>query len=327
VIFPGNIGGSNWSGVALDPARHLAIVPSNRIVTLVDLIPRNSVHERVMGGTRFDEFASQAGTPFGMRRRHLISPDRVPCNRPPWGVLTAIDLETGATKWERPFGSIPSLSGRPGSDQWGSPNLGGAMITGGGLIFAGGAVDQKLHAFDVETGAELWSADLPAGVHGSPMTYVTPSGEQFVVVAAGGHKELGDKLGDYIVAFALPSRSHRESPLVSVAAGEYEGHIIFERTRLPVHFTISRSDSVAMLSFETPNPRVIGSGKGRAIKDSLVVDVNWTFPAQNCSGTATLRGATANGGASLIGELDYFDGCEGKRIKPGTFAVKRRQAR
>jgi quinoprotein glucose dehydrogenase len=321
VIFPGNIGGSNWSGVAIDPARHLAIIPSNRIVTVVDLIPRTDLHARAMGGTRFDEFAPQTGTPYGMRRRHLIASDGIPCNPPPWGVLTAIDLETGVSKWERPFGSIQSVASLPGASSWGSPNLGGAMVTAGGLVFAGGAVDQKLHAFDVETGTELWSAELPAGVHGSPMTFQTPNGEQFIVVAAGGHKELRDKLGDYIVAFALPRKVPRTAR-VAASAGEYQGHIIFDRTRLPVHFSIVASAPSTTVKFDIANPRITGEGTGRLTGDSLVADMKLSFPAQKCSGTLTLRGATANGGSALIGELDYFDGCDGQRIKPGTFSLE-----
>ncbi len=324
VIFPGNIGGSNWSGVSIDPVRQVAVIPSNRVVTVVDLIPRQELHGRVMGGTRFDEFAQQAGTPYGLRRQHLIAPDGVPCNKPPWGVLTAIDLRTGATLWERPFGSIPSLAKIPESANWGSPNLGGSMVSAGGLVFAGGAVDQRLHAFDVATGAELWSAELPAGVHGSPMTYVTPSGEQFVVVSAGGHRELRDKAGDYIVAFALRRHAPKPAPLVPVAAGDYRGHIILDKTRLPVELNVQLDGRAATVRFVTTNPQIEGSGTGYVSQDSLVVNATWTFAAKHCSGTMQLLGMSANGGGEIIGDLEYFDGCEDHRMKPGTFAVKRR---
>ena len=323
VIFPGNIGGSNWSGIALDPIRHLAIIPSNRIITVVALIPRAQLRERVMGGTRFDEFAPQAGTPYGLHRRHLVAPDGVPCNPPPWGVLTAIDLETGATRWERPFGSVPR-SGDSANAKFGSPNLGGAMISAGGVVFAGGTVDQRLHAFDIETGTELWSSLLPAGVHASPMTYVTPSGTQFVVVAAGGHKELRDKVGDYIVAFALKDRAHVAPPNPSVATGHYEGHIILDRTRLPMRADLSVAGDSAMMTFETSDPRVEGRASGRATRDSIAANGTWTFAAQHCAGTIQFRGATANGGRDLIGELEYVDGCTDNRTKPGTFAVRKK---
>jgi outer membrane protein assembly factor BamB len=245
----------------------------------------------------------------------------VPCNSPPWGVLTTIDLEPRATKWERPFGSIPALASNPASHSWGSPSLGGAKVSVGGLVFAGGAVDQRLHAFDVETGAELWSAELPAGVHGSPMTYVTPSGEQYVVVAAGGHRELRDKAGDYIVAFALRGLAREKPRAPPLTSARYDGHIILDRSRLPLRMDLTVSGSSAAMTFETSNPHIEGNGKGRATRDSVVVDATWTFPAQHCSGTIQLRGTSANDGHALIGELEYLDGCSGHRVKPGTFAV------
>lgn len=327
VIFPGNIGGSNWSGVALDPLRHLAVVPTNRLITLVDLIPRAQLRGMAMGGSRFDEFAPQAGTPYGMRRRHLISPDGVPCNPPPWGMLTAVDLETGAVKWERPFGRVAQIAHVPGSDAWGSPNLGGAMITGGGLVFATGAVDHSIHAYDVETGKELWSASLPAGVHASPMTYVTTSGRQFVVVAAGGHKELHaragdfDKPGDYFVAFALPERADRVVKPAPIAAGSYEGHIVLDATRLSLKWDLGVTGSNATVSLAATGLDVEGSGTGRVNGDTLMLDVNWTLRSRNCGGTMRLRGTTANMNSAIIGELTYVDGCAGGGTKGGTFAM------
>jgi quinoprotein glucose dehydrogenase len=323
VIFPGNIGGSNWSGVALDPVRQLAIIPSNRLITVVQLIPRAELRDRVMGGTRFDEFAPQAGTPFGLRRRHLVAPDGVPCNPPPWGVLTAIDLETGATRWERPFGRIARLASQPAAATWGSPNLGGAMITAGGVVFAGGAIDQRLYAIDVESGAELWSAELPAGVHASPMTYVTPSGEQLVVVAAGGHRELRDKVGDFIVAFALRDRARVLAAPAALATAHYQGHIVLDRTRLPVELDLTVTGSDASVTFATTNPHIEGRGTGHVSGDSLRLDVAWTFPARNCSGTMQMTGSPANDGRSLIGELEYVDGCADRRTKQGTFALRK----
>jgi len=323
VIFPGNIGGSNWSGVAVDPVRRVAIIPSNRLITVVDLVPRAHLRQGAMGGTRFDEFAAQAGTPYGLRRRHLIGPDGAPCNQPPWGVLTAIDLETGAMRWSRAFGRMSNLPSIPGSENWGSPNLGGAMVTGGGLIFAAGAVDQTLHAYDIETGNELWSARLPAGVHASPMTYVTPSGVQYIVVAAGGHREFHDRAGDYIVAFALRGRAQPVDVPRSIVPGRYRGHITLDRNRWPLDLDLTINGNAATISWETLNPRVIGRGSGQAKADSVTVDINWTFPAQNCSGTMQMRGAAANDGRDLIGELEYLDGCTDHRLKPGTFAVRR----
>jgi quinoprotein glucose dehydrogenase len=323
VIFPGNIGGSNWSGVAVDPQRRVAIVPSNRLITVAALIPRADAQQERMGGTRFSEFAAQSGTPYAMHRTHLIGPEGVPCNAPPWGVLTAIDLQSGATLWEKPYGRMAHLASVAGSDRWGSPNLGGAMVTAGGLIFGGGTFDQSLHAYDIQTGVELWSAQLPAGVHGSPMTYVTDAGDQYVVVSAGGHREFRDKPGDYIVAFALRSRVKPIAREHAVASGHYRGHIMFDRNRLPVTLDVIISGSTANVRFETTNPRVVGQGTGRVSGDSLSADLSWTYPAENCSGTLRLGGTPANDGRDLIGELEYLDGCTDHRTKQGTFAVRR----
>jgi len=329
VIYPGNIGGSNWSGLAIDPARHLAIVPSNSVVTVVQLIPRADAQARAMSGTRFDQFSPQRGTPYAMRRTFLIAADGAPCSPPPWGTLTAIDLESGQVKWERPFGSVEALSGISGSARWGSPNLGGAMITAGGIVFAAGALDQRLHAYDAESGAELWSAVLPAGVHASPMTYVTARGRQFVVVAAGGHRELyaasggRDKPGDYVVAFALPSSRARAPRASTISPGRYEGHMVLDRSRYDAQWHIAGDGTAVTLSFTLPGIGVVGRGTGHIVADSLSVAATWSLPARHCSGTLTLGGRAANENVAIIGELEYVDGCSDGRTKPGTFAVWR----
>ena len=212
----------------------------------------------------------------------------------------------------------------------GDRNLGDAMITAGGVIFAGGATDHTLHAFDIETGKELWSASLPAGVHASPMTYVTASGRQFIVVAAGGHKELHvragdfDKPGDYIAAFALPSsRGPETRPSGAIAAGHYEGHIVLDRTRLGLTWELTVNAATATVSFETVGIQVAGHGRGHADGDTLTLDAEWTFPAQHCSGTLHLQGTNANYDTAIIGELTYVDGCAGGGTKSGTFAMWR----
>jgi quinoprotein glucose dehydrogenase len=106
-------------------------------------------------------------------------------------------------RWEVPLGTIPQLAAVPGSAQWGSANLGGSVVTGGGLVFIAAAMDNFLRAFDVETGRELAKWELPAGGQATPMTYRSKSGKQFVVICAGGHGKMGTKMGDYVIAFAL----------------------------------------------------------------------------------------------------------------------------
>jgi quinoprotein glucose dehydrogenase len=206
IVFPGNAGGMNWSGMSYDPVRGLLITNTNRIATLVKLIPREEYNKlRASGdGSRFKgEFGRQTGTPYAMYREHLRGPSGAPCNPPPWGALTAVDLGTGAVRWEVPLGTISQLGMFPESKNWGSLNLGGSTVTAGGLVFIAAAMDTYLRAFDVETGKEIWRAELPASAQATPMTYQV-DGKQYLVICAGGHGKLGTKMGDYVVTFALP---------------------------------------------------------------------------------------------------------------------------
>jgi quinoprotein glucose dehydrogenase len=150
---------------------------------------------------RFDmEVGLQRGTPYAMMREHLRAPSGLPCNPPPWSELIAVDLSTGKKKWTVPLGSIPL----PTLAIPGSLAMGGPIVTGGGLIFIAATItEQKLRAFDVDSGQELWSGDLPASAQSTPMTF-SSGGKQYVVVCAGGHGKAGSKMGDSVVAFALP---------------------------------------------------------------------------------------------------------------------------
>jgi quinoprotein glucose dehydrogenase len=210
IVYPGDVGGMTWSGVSFDPRRGLLITNTNRFIRAVTLTPRDQVNEKKIAEWRSKfldfEIGRQMGTPYVMRREFLYRPSPlVPCNPPPWGTLTAVDLSDGSIKWEVPLGRMPELAGIEGSEKWGSLNLGGSMVTAGGLVFIGAARDDYLRAFDVETGAELWKGSLPAGGQALPMTYrLSDRGRQYVVICAGGHGRLRTTLGDYVVAFALP---------------------------------------------------------------------------------------------------------------------------
>src|SRR5215475_12909996 len=204
VVFPGFGGGVNWGGIAYDPVRGLAIAPTNRLAYEVRLVPRDEFRAARAAGAGRGEFGAQIGTPYGMYREPLLSPRGLPCNPPPWGALAAVDLGTGEIRWEVPLGAFPETAAMPEARNWGSVNFGGALVTAGGLIFVAAARDPTLRAFDVETGKLLWSAELPAAAPATPMTYRTASGRQLVVIAAGGHSALRTKMGDEVVAFALP---------------------------------------------------------------------------------------------------------------------------
>lgn len=207
LAIPGNVGGMNWSGMSFDPVRNLLVVNTNVLPFEVKLIPRSDFDKmRETGATNRvkGEFGRQTGTPYAMYREPLMSPTGAPCIPPPWGKLTAVDMTTGEIRWNVPLGRIPQLAllGDKAAE-YGSINLGGSMVTAGGLVFISAAMDDKLRAFDAESGKLIWEGKLPASAQAAPMTY-SVDGKQFVVVCAGGHGKLGTKRGDAVVAFSLP---------------------------------------------------------------------------------------------------------------------------
>jgi quinoprotein glucose dehydrogenase len=124
-----------------------------------------------------------------------------PALKPPWGTLTAIDLNTGLHRWQVPLGEYPELTAR-GVPPTGTENYGGPIVTAGGLVFIAASRDEHIRAFDRKTGRELWKAKLPAAGYATPATY-SVGGKQYVVIACGGGK-IGTRSGDAYVAFALP---------------------------------------------------------------------------------------------------------------------------
>ncbi len=204
IEWPGYGGGSNWGSVSFDPQRQLVIANVNRLPAVIQLIPRDQL-SAVYDSKAFpdSEFARQTGTPYAMRREPILSPLGVPCVAPPWGTLSAVNLGTGAIQWQVPLGTLRDMAPWPIWFIDGVPNMGGSVITAGGLVFVAAATDDFLRAFDADTGAELWRGRLPAGGQATPMTY-TRGGKQYIVIVAGGHGGLGTTRGDYVVAFALP---------------------------------------------------------------------------------------------------------------------------
>jgi quinoprotein glucose dehydrogenase len=198
LMQPGNAGGSNWGGIAFDPKRQLAIANTMNLPFVVALIPRAELHgQYISGNYREFEFAPQEGTPYGMRRAAFKSKLGIPCVKPPWGTLTAVDMIHGTIKWQIPLGDAPFIH-----VNLGIPGLGGPIVSAGGLVFIAASLDDRIRAIDTDSGKLLWEAKLPAGGQATPMTY-SIDGRQYLVVAAGGYK--GDSTrGDYLVAYALP---------------------------------------------------------------------------------------------------------------------------
>ena len=149
------------------------------------------------------DVAAQAGTPYGVKREWLLSPWGAPCVAPPWGELVAVDMAAGTIRWRVPLGSIEKYLPLPIKWNLGTPNIGGPIITASGLIFIGATTDGYLRAFDIETGAELWREEMPAGTQTTPMTYGV-DGRQFIVMVTGHHLWFGSPAGDEVIAFALP---------------------------------------------------------------------------------------------------------------------------
>lgn len=207
LIYPGVGGGMNWGGVSVDPVHGVAIVNTMYMGATIQLIPRAEADEMARRGG--DAPQAMAGAPYAAQVSTFYSPLNTPCNEPPYGRLSAVDLRTGALLWQRPVGTIRDSAplglstGLP--VPMGLPNLGGTLVTQSGLVFMGAVRERRFRAFDIRTGRELWSAQLPTSAQANPMTYVSPrSGRQFVVIAAGGHPRLQMPAGDTLVAFALP---------------------------------------------------------------------------------------------------------------------------
>jgi quinoprotein glucose dehydrogenase len=198
LMQPGNAGGANWGGIAFDPQRQLAVANTMNLPFDVALIPRAELAaQRTSEEYKDFEFAQQLGTPYGMRRKSFMSSFGIPCVKPPWGTLAAVDMQRGVIKWQIPLGDTPGIH-----LNLGMPGLGGPIVTAGGIIFIAASLDDRLRAFDTEKGKLLWTASLPAGGQATPMTYAI-DGRQYVVIAAGGYKDMSNR-GDYLMAYALP---------------------------------------------------------------------------------------------------------------------------
>ena len=202
---PGNVGGMNWSGYAFDAQHSLLVVNTNNLPAKMGLIPAKKYWDAADNNTKDAEYTQQAGGPYGLFRTLIFAKaHHLPCAPPPWGTLTAVDMTAGTIRWQVPLGSLaPDKPAVP----VGAPSLGGPIVTAGGLVFiAGTLIDPSLRAFDVETGKEIWKAQLPTAGGATPMTYQTrKNGKQFLVIAAGGHRGVTEEpQNDSIIAFTLP---------------------------------------------------------------------------------------------------------------------------
>ncbi|MGX8012830.1 membrane-bound PQQ-dependent dehydrogenase, glucose/quinate/shikimate family [Mesorhizobium sp. ORM8.1] len=216
IEYPGYNGGSDWGSVAVDTDDGILIANYNDMPNYNQLIPREKADqigfksiEQGGGSQKAKDMGDpQMGSPYAIsvNAGWRLSTGLL-CSEPPYGHIRAIDLQTGKTLWDKPLGSavkngpwgIPSMLPL----DIGTPNNGGPLVTAGGLIFIAAATDNKLRAIDIKTGKVVWQTDLPAGGQTTPMTYEI-DGRQYVVIAPGGHHFMETKVGDDVIAYALP---------------------------------------------------------------------------------------------------------------------------
>ncbi len=205
--FPFTGGGVNWGGAAFDPVNQILYANTSYAVHAIKLIPRTEAEDfKPPPGY---ELGLQRGAPFAMTRAVALSPLGLPCNKPPWGTLVAVDLKAGKILWRSSVGTTEDRAPLGIAFNWGTPLVNGVVITAGGLVFTG-AMDAYLRAFDAKSGAELWQGRLPVPGVANPMTYLW-KGEQYVVIGAGGHSEAGTSIGDSVVAFRLARQGEAPS--------------------------------------------------------------------------------------------------------------------
>jgi len=217
IQYPGYNGGSDWGGIAVDLERGIMVANYNDTPNFNRLIPREEAEER--GAAAIDEEGAegnpeginpQAGTPYAVK---VNAGWRVPgtgllCKEPPYGGIMAVDLETREVLWDKPFGTARK-NGPFGIPSYlpfdiGTPNNAGSVVTESGLIFIAAATDDLIRAMDIETGEVLWEDSLPAGGQAGPMMYEM-DGIQYLVINAGGHNFMETPIGDYFIAYALPT--------------------------------------------------------------------------------------------------------------------------
>lgn len=196
ILYPSNLGGHNWGAPAVDLKRKVMITNTKRLPIHVRMAPQDQCPDKLP--------FPQKDSPYCITMEPLVSNLGSPCAEPPWATLDATDLESGEILWSVPLGTLEKMVPWPFYHFIeGGIEMGGPMVTAGGLVFIGATSDAYLRAFDIENGDEVWKADLPATGNAVPMTYQY-RGQQYVVIAAGGHFTSPLPSGDYVIAYRLP---------------------------------------------------------------------------------------------------------------------------
>lgn len=216
IQYPSYNGGSDWGGVAVDPSRGIIIANYNDMPNYNRLLPRAEADamgllplgdpNRKQGGA--EGAGPQAGTDYGIdvNAGWVVPFTGILCKQPPYGGIRAINLVTGETLWDRPFGTARNNGPFGISSKLpiniGTPNNGGSVITAGGLVFIAAATDNLFRAIDIKTGETIWEDVLPAGGQANPISYEI-DGKQYVTIVATGHHFMKTPPGDYVITYAL----------------------------------------------------------------------------------------------------------------------------
>jgi quinoprotein glucose dehydrogenase len=201
LAYPSTAGGVEWGGGAVDPRTGVYVVNSSAVAQIYRLVPRNEYATESKNG-RLEGYYAQAGAPYGFYLHNFVNRWGMPCWKPPYGTMSAYDLDTGKLLWRKPFGEVQKW-GFYMPKSWGSVTIGGPLITESGVVFVGGSMDARVRAIDVESGDVLWKAQVDAPAVANPGTYVY-KGRQYVVFVAGGNAILKPQVSDQVVAYALP---------------------------------------------------------------------------------------------------------------------------
>ncbi|GBR28215.1 D-sorbitol dehydrogenase subunit SldA [Acetobacter orleanensis NRIC 0473] len=222
IEYPGYNGGSDWGSMAYDPQSGIVIANWNNTPMYDQLLTREQAVKQGLMPVDAPGFNPSAGgaegagamaeTPFGVSVEPFWNRfTGMMCNKPPYGMIEAIDIKTKKVLWQRPLGTARA------NGPWGlptglplnigTPNNGGSVVTAGGLVFVAAATDNQIRAIDIKTGKDVWSDVLPGGGQANPMTYEV-NGRQYVAIMAGGHHFMMTPVSDALVVYALPADSH-----------------------------------------------------------------------------------------------------------------------
>ncbi|KXV78209.1 MULTISPECIES: membrane-bound PQQ-dependent dehydrogenase, glucose/quinate/shikimate family [Acetobacter] len=218
IVYPAFYGVVDWQGATVDPVRKVLLANASYLPFRIKLDHRTGLeqsgalpkwngdgNEPTPKGNAL-AISPDYGTPYVAYTNPWLNPLQIPCKGPVWGTMTAIDLVTKKIIWQHPIGTTrdtgPFRTHNNLPLPTGMYNIGGSVVTKGGMVFIGATADDYLRGIDLATGKVIWRDRLPAGGQATPMSY-SVNGKQYVLIAAGGHGGLGTRSGDYIRAYAL----------------------------------------------------------------------------------------------------------------------------